>query len=115
MIGLQIIALIFLCVMIYMTYIHYHRQEIGPYESALLMIVWVGGVLIVLFPSLFKVFTESVSISRAFDFAVISAFIVTIPLVYIAYVRTRKLEKKLEEYVRQDAILKSVKKRKKSR
>ncbi len=102
--GLQIIALIFALIMIYFAYLHYRRGEINGIEILFWLICWIGAIVIVLFPEAFKAFSETIAISRAFDLAILGGFILIIPLVYLSYVRANKLEKKLEEYTRQEAL-----------
>ncbi len=113
--GLQIIAVMFSLIMIYFTYLNFRRGEINGTEVVVLLAVWFGAILITLFPTLFNTFSQAVAISRAFDLAVIGGFIFVIPLVYISYVRTRKLERKIEKLVRQESLngVKNVKKSKK--
>lgn len=110
--GLQVVALVFALIMIYFAYLHYRRGEINGLEILFWLFAWIGAILIVLFPNLFSNFSRAIAISRAFDLAVVGGFIMIIPLVYISYVRTKKMEKKIEEYVRVEALrdLKSGKK-----
>lgn len=103
-VGLQVIALIFALIMIYFAYVNYRRGEINGMEILFWLISWIGAILITLFPEPFRVFSSTIAISRAFDLAMIGGFVLVIPLVYFSYVRTRKIEKKLEEYIRQEAL-----------
>lgn len=102
--GLQVIALVFSLVMIYFAYLHYRRNEINDLEILFWFIAWVGAIFIALFPETFRAFSATIAISRAFDLAMIGGFILVIPLVYISYIRTRKIEKKLEDVIRKDAL-----------
>jgi hypothetical protein len=102
--GLQIIALIFALIMIYFAYVHYKKGDINGLEMLFWMVAWVGAAVIILLPEVFTTFARTIAISRSFDLAVIGGFILVIPLVYLSYVRTKKLEKKLEELVRADAL-----------
>lgn len=102
--GLQIIALIFALVMIYFAYLHYRRAEINGLEMSLWLISWIGAIFIVIFPEIFRIFAKTIAITRAFDLAVLGGFILLTPLIYISYIRTKKLEKKFEEYIRQNAL-----------
>lgn len=104
--GLQIIALIFSLIMIYFAYLHYRRGDINGLEILFWLIAWGGAMLIVVFPSLFSVFSQTIAISRAFDLAVLGGFVLVIPLVYSSYIRSKRIEKKLEYYVRQEALQK---------
>lgn len=102
--GIQVIALIFALMMIYFAYLHYRRGEINGIEILFWLICWSGAIAIILFPEAFKMLSETIAISRAFDLAILGGFILIIPLVYLSYVRTNKLEKKLEEYMRQETL-----------
>lgn len=102
--GLQVIAMFFSLIMIYIAYLHYRRGEINGLESIFWFGSWLGAILIVLFPSLFKTFSETIAVSRAFDLAVLGGFILVIPLVYLSYIRTKKMEKKFEKYIRDEAL-----------
>lgn len=102
--GLQIIALIFALIMIYFAYLHYRRGEINGFEILFWCIAWIGAIFVALFPEVFRVFSATISISRAFDLAMIGGFILVIPIVYSAYIRTKRIEKKLEELIRKDAL-----------
>lgn len=102
--GLQIIALVFSLIMIYLAYLHYRRNEINGLEILFWLIAWIGAMFVALFPEVFRVFSATIAISRAFDLAMIGGFILVIPIVYSAYIRTKRIEKKLEELLRKDAL-----------
>lgn len=102
--GLQVIALIFALIMIYFAYTNYRRGEINGVEILFWIMAWMGAILIVLFPEIFRTFARTIAINRAFDLAMIGGFILVIPLIYFAYIRTKRLEKKLEDIVRKEAL-----------
>lgn len=102
--GLQAISLVFALIMLYFSYLHYRRGEISLIETLFLLAAWFGAVLIILFPKVLGTFAESIAISRAFDLGVIGGFILTIPLVYSAYIRTKRLERKLEKFTRTESL-----------
>ncbi len=102
--GLQLIALIFVLIMLYLGYMHYRRGEINGMEILSWIIIWSGAIFIIAFPSIFSVFSGTIAISRAFDLAVLGGFVLVIPLVYLSYVRSKKIEKKIEELVRKEAL-----------
>ena len=114
--GLQVIALIFSLIMIYFAYLHYRRGEINSLEILFWIFVWTGAVFIALFPEIFRSFSATIAISRAFDLAMIGGFMLVIPIVYSAYIRTRRIEKKLEDIIRKEALkdLSSVEKKRRS-
>ncbi len=111
--GLQVIALCFALIMIYFAYLHYRRQEINGFEMLFWLGSWCGAVTIIIFPEIFKMFSQTIAISRAFDLAVLGGFILIIPMVYISYIRTKRLERKIEKLVREESIRKISAKNKK--
>ena len=111
--GLQITAIIFSLLMIYFSVLHYKRKEIGPTENIIWIAIWVTTILITIFPEFLRTHALSFAVSRLFDLMVVCGFLLTIYLVASVYVRTRRLEKKLEKFVRQDAVNKVTIKKKK--
>lgn len=101
--GLQFIGLVFALIMIYFAYLHYRRGELNGLEILFWLIAWVGAIFIAIFPEVFRNFSRTIAITRAFDLAMVGAFILVIPAVYLSYVRTKRIEKKLEELIREDA------------
>jgi hypothetical protein len=106
-IGLQIIALLFAFCMIYFAVLHFKRGEIGATEIASWLIMWTVAIVVVIFPELLRTFASTFLVTRVFDLMVIGGFIVVIGIVSSAYIRTKRLEKKLEELVRREALNKS--------
>lgn len=100
--GLQIIGLVFALIMIYFAYLHYRRGEINSLEILFWLIAWIGAIFIAIFPASFRAFSATIAITRAFDLAMIGGFILVIPLVYMAYVRTKRTERRLEELIREE-------------
>jgi len=108
-IGLQIIALIFAFSMIYFVMLHYKRGEIGRSEIFSWVIMWAAAIVVIIFPELLRTFASTFLVTRVFDLMVIAGFILVISLVTSSYIRTKKLEKKLEEMVRHEALKKAKK------
>ena len=105
-IGLQIIALLFAFTMIYFAVLHFKRGELGGTEIASWLIMWTVAIIVIVFPELLQSFAKTFLVSRVFDLMVIGGFILVISMVAIAYIRTKSLEKKLEDLVRREALKK---------
>jgi hypothetical protein len=103
-IGLQIAALLFSFSMVYFAVLHFKRGELSGKEITSWLLLWLATIVIVVFPELLQDFAKTFSVARVFDLMVIGGFIVVISLVGSAYIRTRKLEKKLGDLVRRDAL-----------
>jgi hypothetical protein len=90
--------------MIYFAVLHYKRKEIGKYEIISWIVVWTGVAVVVIFPELLRRFATTFFVSRVFDLMVVGGFVLVISMTTSTYLRTKKLEKKLEEIVRREAI-----------
>src|SRR3990167_10977732 len=99
-IGLQIIAILFAFSMVYFAVLHYKRGELNGVEIWSWLVMWAFAVVVVVFPEILRPFARTFLVSRVFDLMVIGGFILVISLVGSAYVRTKRLEKKLEDMVR---------------
>lgn len=112
--GLQIVAILFAFLMIYLALLNYKRGELNGLEIVSWVMIWAVVIFITIFPELIRTFAQTFAVSRLFDLMVVGGFILVISMVSAAYVRTKRMEKKLEELVRKDA-LKSVEKKKSSK
>ena len=95
--------------MIYFVVLHYKRGEISKSEIISWMVMWAAAIVVIVFPELLRTFASTFLVTRVFDLMVIAGFILVISLVTSSYIRTKKLEKKLEEMVRREALKKAKK------
>lgn len=105
-IGIQILALLFAFSMVYFAVLHYKRGEINTNEIASWLIMWTAAIVVIIFPELLQNFARTFLVSRVFDLMVIGGFILVISLAGSAYLRTRRLEKRLEDLVRKLSLKK---------
>jgi hypothetical protein len=108
-IGLQIIALVFAFSMVYFATVSYKRGEISKAEIFSWVGIWCAAVVFIVFPELLRSFASTFLVTRVFDLMVIAGFVLVISMVASAYVRTKRMEKKIEDMVRQDALKKAKK------
>lgn len=107
---LQFFALCFALGMVYFALLHFKRKELTLQEMVIWAIVWMGLILIVLFPDVMRTFSRTFLFTRLFDLVVIGGLVLCVTMVTKAYFSVRKLEKMVEELLRQDA-LKNIKKK----
>lgn len=112
LIGFQLIAIVFSLIMVYFAFLHYSRKELNGIEVLSWMVIWLATIVIVIFPNLVDRFVKTFAISRVFDLMVMGGFIILIPIVYLAYVKTKRIERKFEEFIRAQAIKNEKKKTK---
>jgi hypothetical protein len=108
--GLQIIAIIFAFLMIYFATLHRKRGELDRTEILSWITIWAVTIFIVIFPEILRTFAKTFFITRLFDLMVVGGFVLVIAMVARTYVSTKRMEKKLEDYVRRES-LKDVKKK----
>lgn len=108
-IGLQIIALIFAFSMVYFAVLHYKRGELRRSEIISWVAMWSAAIVVIIFPELLRTFASTFLVTRVFDLMVISGFILVISMIGSAYLRTKRMEKKLEDMVRKEALKKAKK------
>ena len=111
-VGLQISTIIFSFIMIYFALIHYKKGTINSYEIVSWTIIWTLTIFIIMFPDVIRVFANTFFYTRLFDLMVAGGFILVITIAAKSYITTKKLEKKLEEMVRKNAIFEMKKKKK---
>ena len=104
MIGLQLVAIIFALWMIYFSYLHYRRHEFSRIEFIMWEILWLGLLVVVILPNSVKFILRAFSITRTFDLVVIVGIVILFGVVFRSYVLIRRLERRLEDYVRSEAI-----------
>ncbi len=108
--GLQIISIIFALLMIYFAVLHKRRGELSRTEIISWTTIWILTIIVVIFPEMLRTFAKTFFITRLFDLMVVGGFILVITMVTRAYVGTKRMEKKIEDYVRRES-LKDVKKK----
>lgn len=104
--GLQFLAVVFALIMIYFAYVNFKRREINKLEITFWTLAWSGAMVMVLFPDTLRNFAETFFISRLLDLLILGGFVMVITMVALAYIRTRRIEKKLEDLIRKDALRK---------
>lgn len=104
MIGIQIVAILFALWMMYFTHLHYRRHEFSRVESILWQVLWVGLVVVVVFPRSVRFILATFSISRTFDLVVIVGIVILFSVTFRNYVLLKRMEHKIEELVSHEAL-----------
>lgn len=106
MTNIQIVAAVFGLVMIYLSFLHYKRHEFNRYQFVIWELLWIGFIVVTILPDRFNTVTERLGIARAFDLFAIVAFVVVLFLTFHNYLLITRLEKRLEQRVRDQALSK---------
>ena len=98
------VAIIFALWMIYFSYLHYRRGEFSKVEFTLWEALWVGLIFVFIFPVSVKFILQAFSITRTFDLVVIVGVVVLFGVTFRNYVIVKRIERKLENSVRNDSL-----------
>ena len=108
---IEIIGVIFAVFMIYLTYIEYKKRGINKFELFVWSLLWVAGLLLIIFHNYFNFLLKPLPIFRVFDLYTILAFMFLFTLIFFLYMRNKKTEKRIEEITRA-VVLKGLKDKK---
>jgi hypothetical protein len=104
MLGIQFIGLIFAIVMLYLTFLHFKRNEFTLNEFLFWLCLLVVFVVITMIPKILNPLIETLNIARTMDFYIIAGFMFLIFSNYYTYSLVRINQKKIEKVVREVAI-----------
>lgn len=110
--GVQIIAVLFAIFMIYVAFLHFKRKDINGGEIFFWTALWLGFIVVTIFPNILQNLTKLLFFTRVMDFLMVLAFMILAFLGFQNHIANRRMEKKIEELVRKQA-LKSMQKKNK--
>lgn len=100
----QVISALFALFMMYVVTIHGKKRNLSRTEVWAWNSVWVGFVVIALFPNLLLGVTGLLNFARVFDLLIVIAFMILSVVVFMSYFTVKSLQKKLEDAIRAEAI-----------
>jgi hypothetical protein len=104
MFGIQLVGIFFALIMIYFTYLYYKREQYELRGLVVWMVIWIGFIVLVMFPSTIYGIMDTLSIGRTIDFFVIGGFFFFSGIIFYLYLIVKKMEKRVEKLVRKIAI-----------
>jgi hypothetical protein len=110
--AFEVIGLIFLLGMIYFTYLEYQRHKINRYSLMFWIIIWLGGIFLVIFHYSINQVLPTLNIVRALDLYIILAFMFLFSLIFYLFSEIKNLRNRIEIITRTLALkpLKEMKK-----
>jgi len=90
--------------MLYVVNIHRRKLHLSRTEQVGWYSLWIGFVIISLFPGVLLGVTDLISFSRVFDLLIVAALMVLTTLVVTNYFLQRDNSRKLEQIIRQFAL-----------
>lgn len=104
MIVIQPIGIIFTLFLLYYTYLHYKKQTLTLREYVLWTVLWISLLVVTIFPSIVNVFLKDLGIGRALDLFVIVGIFLLLVIVFQNYTVVHRLEKRVEKFIRDEAL-----------
>lgn len=104
MMLLQAVSVIFGLFMLYVVRIHRRKEHISAFEYGIWMGLWLIFIFLAIFPETVQGLTQRLSIARVFDLLVVVALMILVYLTFQNRISFKRLEKKLENIVRKNAI-----------
>ncbi len=100
----QILATFFALFMIYVVSIHKRKAKLTSIEVSLWYSIWIGFIVIALFPDLLLGISQTLNFQRVFDLLLVIALMIITTIVIMNYFTQKENQKKLEKFVRKQAI-----------
>lgn len=102
--GVQILGLLFGLIMMYLTFLYYKRANYDKTGLIFWFMVWIGFIVLAIFPKTVYGVMEILEIKRTADFFYVAGFLVFSVLLFYSYNLTKKCQKQTELLVRQIAL-----------
>ena len=100
----QIGATLFALFMMYVVSIHRRKAKISLIEVSFWYSMWAIFILIALFPDLLLGISQTLHFQRVFDLLLVLALMVLTIIIMLSYFTQRENQKKLEKFVRKQAL-----------
>jgi hypothetical protein len=101
---IQLIGIIFGIAMMYFSFIKYKKKEISKSEFYFWQLGWIGLILVAFVPNIFDPIIGKLNFYRRLDFFVVVGFFALLGLGFYNYSIMRGMEKKMEKFVRRQAM-----------
>lgn len=98
--GIQLLGLVFGLWMAYITFTSFKRKELSLHGHVFWQTIWIGLLVLVLFPGILSPVVKALQFSRAMDVLVVCGFLMLLAIVFHNYILIRKTQRRLEEVVR---------------
>lgn len=98
--SFEIIGLIFVLVMIYLTYLESKRKVLSRLSFIFWLFIWIVSIFLILFHEKVNSILTPLNIIRVLDLYMVLAFMFLFALVFYLFIRNKSSEKKIEKLTR---------------
>src|SRR3989338_3867040 len=110
---IQFLGVIFGTAMMYFTFVKYKRRELNSLELTVWFACWILLITIALIPFALDSIIQHLNFYRRLDFFVVVGFFVLLGLGFFNYATVKKMERKVELFVRGEAFQETERKKEK--
>ncbi len=111
---LQILAAIFTLFALSRAYLRFKERKLSSFAFIFWFIVWIAGVLAILFPETTTQLSRLVGIGRGADAILYASIVVIFYMIFRIYIRIEDTQKQITEVSRKVALLNASRKKKKT-
>jgi hypothetical protein len=104
MTGIQLVAICFALVMLFVTYTTLRRHELRIPEAVIWIAIWVGLILISLFPAVLRTIIVPLHVIRLLDLVTIVGLLLLAAIVFRLNVALRRVEGRVITLIRSLAL-----------
>lgn len=104
LLGVQILGILFALWLLYLSFLHYKRNEFNTTEFSFWVLLWVLFGFVTIFPNSLEFAVDTLSLARKMDLFTIIGFLFLTALTFYNYTTVKKSKNKLENVVRKLAI-----------
>ncbi len=101
---IQFLGIVFGLAMLYFTYVKFRRRELNQLELTVWSTGWILLVIVAIVPFALDPLIHPLNFYRRLDFFVVVGFFVLLGLGFFNYSTVKKMERKVEQFVRQQAL-----------
>lgn len=101
---IQFLGVTFGLAMMYFTFVKFKRKELSKLETVMWFTGWVLLILVAIIPYALDPIIAPLHFYRRLDFFVVLGFFGLLLIGFYNYSAVKKMEKKLEQYVRNEAL-----------
>ncbi len=101
---IQFLGVLFGAGMMYFTFVKYKRKELGRLELVVWFTGWLLIILVAIIPFILDPIIAPLNFYRRLDFFVVFGFFVLLGIGFYNYSCLKKIERKVENFVRREAL-----------
>ena len=101
---IQIVGIVVGLMFVYLTHLYFRRREFNVVDFLIWVVIWISIIFGALFPNIVNSLVGELGFLRALDLFTIFGFLIIVPILFYLYIIVKRNNKKIEEFVRKEAL-----------